>query len=144
MLSAVAGLTLAASAATALAGAYKWVDENGNVQYTQTPPPGNIKAKTVNTGPKTDPEAAAAALKALQDKSSQALEARQEQAQTESAAASEAAEKQRICELAKKRLLAYERPRVNVVNADGTRSRATEEQRQAEISKAKEHIAKNC
>lgn len=30
---------------------YKWVDAEGNVQYTQTPPPSGVKSNTVNVPP---------------------------------------------------------------------------------------------
>ena len=33
------------ASASSLAGVYKWVDENGNMHYTQTPPPAKAKVK---------------------------------------------------------------------------------------------------
>ena len=38
--------TLAASVALAQSTVYRWVDKNGNVQYTDTPPPADAKSAT--------------------------------------------------------------------------------------------------
>ena len=54
-------------------------------------------------------------------------------------------EKQRAdCGKAKARLASYERPRVNVKDKDGNPARVPEEQRQKEIEKSKELVAKLC
>ncbi|HKK16999.1 MAG TPA: DUF4124 domain-containing protein, partial [Gammaproteobacteria bacterium] len=42
----------------ALAAMYKWVDENGEVHYTQTPPPGDIQAETIKPPPDVNTEKA--------------------------------------------------------------------------------------
>ncbi len=44
-------IILSLSSANVPAEMYKWVDEEGNVQYTQTPPPGSASATTVTPFP---------------------------------------------------------------------------------------------
>ena len=34
---------------------YKWVDEDGNTHYTQSPPPGDTKAETIAPAPSGEP-----------------------------------------------------------------------------------------
>ena len=41
-----------------IARMYKWVDEDGNTQYTQSPPPGDIESEVIKPPPKVDTEAA--------------------------------------------------------------------------------------
>jgi len=50
------------------AAMYKWVDEAGNVHYTQSPPPEGITGKTLETKYQTADEAGAEELKRLRKK----------------------------------------------------------------------------
>lgn len=126
------------------AGMYKWVDEEGNVQYTQTPPPAGIEAETIKPPPKVDTGAALKELEAQQEKAAELRESRLEQAEKEAQARQELELRKKNCELAKARLASYERPMVKFVQEDGTRVRATEEERQAEIVKSQEMIKEWC
>jgi hypothetical protein len=130
---------------SAHAAIYKWVDENGNVQYTQTPPPANVKAETIQPPP---PDTnSAAALKQLSDQEQQLKDMdkqRKEQADKEAKAAEELALQQKNCQMAKDRLASYARPRVKFVQPDGTRVRATEEERQEQIKKSEDMIKEFC
>ena len=52
--------------------------------------------------------------------------------------------KQANCETARARLASYAEPRVSFVQDDGSRVRATEEERQQQITKSKELIKEFC
>ena len=86
-------------------GIYKWIDENGQVQYTQTPPP-NIPAERMKGAPPPadDPEAVRGDLQrqldALDEQRAQRDEAFAEQKQKEETARI----KKQNCETARKNL----------------------------------------
>ena len=56
----------------------------------------------------------------------------------------ETVEKTEKCEQAKKRLASYQRPRVNIKQADGSLRSIPEDKRQAEIKKSEDYIKKLC
>jgi len=128
----------------AMAGTYKWVDEEGNVQYTQTPPPAGIAAETINPPPKVDTEQAVKDLQAQEEKAAALRLNRLDQAEKENQAKQEMDLQKKNCEMARARLASYEQPMVKFVQEDGSRVRATEEERQAEIAKSQEMIKEFC
>lgn len=128
----------------ALAAMYKWVDENGEVHYTQTPPPGDIQAETIKPPPDVNTEKAREELQQRQELVEKIREQRQEENQKEKLAQQELEKKRANCDMAKKRLDSYDQPRVRFVQPDGSRRYATEEERQAQIQKSKEMIKEFC
>lgn len=129
---------------SAHAAIYKWVDENGNVQYTQTPPPAGVTAETLQPPP---PVESGTAIKQMQETDTKAEELRKqrlEQAEKEARGAEALALQQKNCQMAKDRLASYDRPRTQFVKEDGSRVRATEEERQAEIKKSEDMIKEFC
>jgi len=126
------------------AAMYKWVDEDGNTNYTQSPPPGDVEAETIKAPPKINPEHAKKQLeerkKLLQDANENRTKAADEKRKAEQMKEQKKAD----CENARARLASYLRPRVNLLDKDGNPARATEEQRQAEISKSRELVNKLC
>jgi Skp family chaperone for outer membrane proteins len=131
-------------AAAALAEMYKWVDENGETHYTQSPPPGDIKAETIKPPPAVDSTAAQKEL----DELSKGLDTRREGREKEATTATEEQQYQEArkqkCEQAQRRLQQAERPLTNFVDADGTERRATEEERQQQIGGAKQQVKEFC
>ena len=123
---------------------YKWVDEQGNTHYSQTPPNSDVEVKTIKPPPKVDTEAASKALEEQNKKVSELREKRLAEAEEQEKTDSEKAEKDKNCQQAKDRLASYQRPRVNLENSDGTIRTVSEEERQAEIKKSKEYIEKAC
>ena len=123
---------------------YKWVDADGTVQYTQTPPPAGITGEEIKPPPSFDTGAATKELEGQQSYLDKTREDRIKSTEEQQKAAQETTEKQRACEQARLRLASYERPRVNVVGEDGERRRATEEERTAEIDKARDAVAELC
>ena len=123
---------------------YKWVDEDGVTQYTQTPPPGEIEAKTIEV--ETGPASAPAATKdkpASQDTSKKENKEETAAEDTISDAEYEAQVKQ-ACESARKSLVSYQRNRVNLVDKDGNVRVAGEDERQAGLKAAEDAIKKYC
>ena len=124
---------------------YKWVDKDGVVQYTQTPPPSGITASEIKPPP--PPPDAAAAEKQLQQQQAELNKTREDRIKAGEEQQKEeqfAADKKQKCEQARLRLRSMQRPRVNVVGKDGERRRLTEEEREAGIAKAREMIDKLC
>ena len=130
--------------AHAFAAMYKWVDEDGNVQYTQTPPPAGIQAETIKPPPQVDTGAALKELEAQQEKANELRETRLESAEKEAQANQDMELRRKNCEMARARLASYEQPMVKFVQEDGSRVRATEEERQAEIAKSQDMIKEWC
>ncbi len=89
-------LLLGAGSATG-AGLYKWVDENGKVIYSDTPPPPTAReSKSIAAPARADPSA----LKALDERRQRLQKAREadaQQAKKEAEEASRAAEAQVNC-----------------------------------------------
>ena len=123
---------------------YKWVDEEGNTHYTQSPPPGDINAESIKPPPKIDTESASKDLEKKQERVEKLREQRITSAEEQEKAAQEEAEKEEECRKAKARLASYQRPRVNVQNPDGSLRVLPENERQAEIKKSEEYVKKAC
>ena len=133
-------------AGTAQAAIYKWVDANGDVHYSQNPPPPGVAGETLQPPPPdVDTETATKQLNEQERQFEEFHKQREEQADKESQAAAELALQQKNCQMAKDRLASYEqRPNINFVQEDGSRVRATEEERQAEIKKSEDMIQEFC
>ncbi len=127
----------------ASARVYKWVDEDGNVQFSQNPPPG-VESDVV------EPKYSKGSTQAQQDLQDRVegfrkrADQRQKNADEKQQQAEEKAAKKQRCDNARRRLASYSRPRVNKVSEDGQRVRIGEEQRQAELAKAREYLAEHC
>src|SRR5579885_2953356 len=111
----------------AAAEMYKWVDENGQVHYSQLPPPG-AKAETVKPPPKVDTEQAVDELKAREKGFDERRKAEAKQAETTVKKEEEAAAPQKSFK----------------TDANGNRVRLTEEERQKEIAEMQKIIARDC
>ena len=135
--------------ATVAAQVYKWVDKDGKVQYTDTPPPPSVtksEAKKVDTSPAA--VSAAAPAKTLQDRAkdydkrnAEAAEknkkAEIDQKNTEASAAN--------CSDAKGALRDLETGRpITRTSETGSREYVDDDARQAEMAKARKAIADFC
>ena len=128
-----------------LATAYKWVDEDGNTHYTQTPPPGDTPSKAINRPPpKVDTEAARSKIKSLTERADKLQAERIEKAEKRRQQLAQEAERETLCQQARTSQASYERPRVNEVMADGSRRIMGEEERQAGLARAKNLVSKFC
>ncbi|MCY7389347.1 MAG: DUF4124 domain-containing protein [Burkholderiales bacterium] len=136
--------------ATVAAQVYKWVDKDGKVQYTDTPPPASAtktEAKKVDTSPAAASTAGTPA-KSLQDrakdfdkrKADDAEKAKKSEADQQAAAANAA-----NCRDARAALKDLETGRPLTRNTDsGNREILDEESRQTETAKARKSVADFC
>ena len=137
-------LWLAGAGSSPGAEMYKWVDKDGHVQYTQEPPPGDIKAETVKPPPKVDSESAQKETEQLEKQLGDAREGRQKEAEESNKAADDKAFNEENCRRAKVSLASYQVPNALVQQPDGSRVRLAEEERLAGLQKSAELIKKYC
>jgi len=128
----------------AYAAMFKWVDEEGNVQYTQSPPPAGIEAETIQPPPPVDSDAALKQLKENQTQSDDYFKQQQKEVDKMADEDKKLAMQKKNCEMARARLDSYSRPRVKFVQEDGSRVAATEEERQEQIKKSEDMIKEFC
>ena len=126
-------------------GAYKWVDEEGNVHYTQTKPEDVTEAEKIKPPPGPETEKALLDLREDQSRST-TLENEREKKRIEEINRKNLAEnKKKNCESTTeilKQLQNYER--VKTVDADGTVRWASDEEKQSQIEEAKANVRKWC
>ena len=126
------------------ATSYKWVDEDGNTHYTQTPPPGDTPSEAIDAPPPADTGAAQSKIKSLTERADRLQAERAEKAEQRQKKLAEEAERATLCQEARASRSSYERPRVNQVMADGSRRVMGEEERQAGLARAKDLISRFC
>lgn len=129
-----------------MAKLYKWVDENGVTQYTQTPPPkGDFSHVKPPPKPAVDPQKAHSEmeerLKAFKDRRDEVAKGKAESDKK----AAEKAEKSAKCEKARKNLTFLQtHARVRETAKDGSATLLGEEKRQERIKQANEAIKEYC
>ncbi|MGH6634710.1 MAG: DUF4124 domain-containing protein [Gammaproteobacteria bacterium] len=127
------------------AGIYKWVDEQGNVQYTQTPPPDKPATRFETRPEPVDTEGALEKLKQQKDKSDAFFKERDTQAKEQEKSEQEAAQRSENCARARENLKKLETTnRLFRTNEQGERVKMTDEDRQAGMSTAKSQIEEFC
>jgi len=122
---------------------YKWVDEEGSTNYTEWEPIG-IEAEEINPPPGVDTEAAIRDLEEQQKKFTNLQNRRKVKAKYDGIDEQNAEIKKMNCETARTRLASYTQPRVSFLQEDGSRNRATEVERQAQIAISNEMIEEHC
>ena len=139
---------------SAIAALNKWVDDNGEVHYSDTPPPSNVTAKKIHSAATGDDTAAepgtsgAAPAKTMAEK--QADQKRAEQAAKDAAdkAAREKAQAETMksnCANAQDNLRSLQSGlRLMEVAPNGEQSFVSDEERQKRIEKARQDISTYC
>ena len=143
-------LAILLATATVAAQVYKWVDKDGKVQYTDTPPPANAtksEAKKIDTSPPVAAKASAP-TKSLQDrakdfdkrKAADAEKSKKIETDQQNVAANAAS-----CRDANIAIKSLEtgRPRTRT-SESGAREILDDEARQAELTKARKAVADFC
>ncbi len=134
-------------AGSATAETYRWVDDAGNVVYSQLPPADGRDSKVIGAPPPPaeSPEEAQARLKARLDLLNSQREQRQtSQTETVQQKADEA-EQARQCELARHNLEALQQGnRQRFRNADGSYTRLTPEQKAERVRDNQSYIDEYC
>ncbi|HAO24154.1 MULTISPECIES: DUF4124 domain-containing protein [unclassified Methylophaga] len=128
------------------ADAYKWIDDDGDVIYSQTPPVDKPYEKMGTPPPPSmNPEAAKKQVESLieaQKATDKAREEEQQKQQQEQLAAEALAEN---CRVAKYNLQQYQNnPGRRMMDAQGNVTRPTEEERQQKISTLQQQVNQFC
>lgn len=149
-------ILLILSSTGASAALNKWVDANGQVHYSDLPPPNDVEATKLRSSsgiedpanrndtaasapaaPKSMAEREAELKKAQQEKKAAAEKSAKDQANAEAIKASCAATKQYLRTL-------QDGIRMVTVDANGERSYMDDEQRQQNITKVQQDINRDC
>jgi hypothetical protein len=148
----VFGLALLASFALAESEIYKWIDEEGNVHYSDCPPPPSCDAEAIQAEPEPDPVEVRKAQERLDQMLMEQEESRAEREQEKLKkehqrvmAMQIAVAKKRVCIRARQNLqvLQVQRP-VFYIDENGKYVYLDEETRLSEISRMLKLIAENC
>ncbi len=122
---------------------YQWVDADDKIHYSDRKPDTETVVETLTLTTVAPP----AERQTWQDQN-EAFAERQKDAEKDSTHEAEtiadAASKLHYCKQTNARITSLLRPRINTVNADGTRTRMSEEWRQSELAKARAGLAENC
>lgn len=132
-------LTSAASAAPAKSGYYKWTDDSGKVQFTQTPPAGRASVFVATaTGAQTSSPDAEPEVKTPSA-------ATTENGNLEGKLETLPEKDPKKCEQAKANLNNLKsKARIRLTSPDGTQRFITDEERNTQIKLAEENIAVHC
>ena len=146
-------ILLMLSCANAFADLNKWVDENGKVQYSDQPPPANVKAKKLRSAipsgtSSTAAASAPAATKTLAEREAEwkkAQQAKKEAADKSAQEQAQQAEKKANCSAAQQNLTALQTAApITEYNAMGERTYLDDSQRQQRIAKARQDVDDWC
>lgn len=147
ILSAACGALLAVTCLAASADQmYKWVDKDGHVHYSQTPPPTTgVQAQSVNIGaPPPDPvtlQNEQNLAKQLSDKDKQQQDAAQKQQQD----AQKQAQQKKNCDALRERLVVLTQSRrPATVDAQGNINYLSDDDIQKQEKDLNDQIAKEC
>jgi hypothetical protein len=143
------GLCIAAALLHAPVSAeiYKWTDAAGEIQYSQFPPPGGVKTEKIQGAPPPadDPDVANEALQKQVDAMNKTITEKQEKDKEKEMEKQLAATNKRNCVTSQDNLRKLEEGgRRRYLTAGGEVMRFTEEERQEQISAAKEEMEKYC
>jgi len=120
---------------------YRWVNEQGVVTYSQSPPPG-IQAERINvhTGNSAPDQSAQERLDRLRQKMADSAEDRELKRKEQKTAKEQRAIRQQNCQAARANLQRLEGLGHRLYNS----KRLTEEERQSLMAEAREQIKTNC
>ncbi len=137
-------VTLSALALPATAGMYKWTDADGQVHYTQSPPPDGMQGEELKPPPKVDTESAVEELKAQQQGFDERLDDKSKAEEEAGKTAEKAAEKARYCEQLRTDLAGLQTAQRIFTGEGEERRRMGEDERQAKIKDIETKLAKDC
>lgn len=124
---------------------YKWIDENGNTHYSQSPPVSDVEVETIAPPKSVDTDSA---QKNLQGNLEKANTLRDERLLAQEEKEKEKLEKEQQkeqCQQLKQKLNTLQaRARANKKDDDGNIVKMTEEERQGIINDTKQRIDDKC
>ncbi|MCG3203006.1 MAG: hypothetical protein NFCOHLIN_02909 [Gammaproteobacteria bacterium] len=141
-----AGLTAALLALTlpAAAGMYKWTDADGQVHYTQSPPPAGVQGQELKPPPRVDSESAVEDLETKQKGFEERVEDKAKAEEEAAKTADQAAEKARYCEQLRADLAGLQTAQRIFTGEGEERRRLGEDERQAKMKDIEAKLAKDC
>jgi len=134
------------STTSGMAQTYKWVDQNGVVSYSQTPPPSApVEIVDIQPPPEADVSDGKEELKRLRQQSADNWEDLQQEKEAQRKAQAAEEIRKKNCTAARSNLekLLNSSNRM-MQTADGSYLRLTESERQQRIQTAREQIEANC
>ncbi len=150
-------LLLALLSLNSYAGLTKWVDSEGKVHYSDSPPPENVKSEAVRVAPSPGAPAAASgssaasrpgAPKTIFEKEAELKKEKKAKEEAEQKAAKkqeDEAQKQRACAQARDQLATLQNaPRIVTYDEKGERSYLDDAARQQRINEAQDAVSKYC
>ena len=135
-------LLLSASAHGAL---NKWVDAEGNVHYSDEPPPPNVKAQTLTTPSATGDEPVQKTIAEREAERKKAQKAKEEAAQKDAKQQEEILSRQKYCEALRASLSTLEKNiALYLTNDKGENVLMDAATRQRQLETARKEIGANC
>lgn len=143
-------ILLALASANAFAEINKWVDEHGQVHYSDQPPPSDIQVKTLRTSGE-NPDSAGSGTAEAKTFVEREAELKKEKAEQQSAA-DKAAEKKAAQDTLKANCLSAQEnlrslqsgARIMQIDANGQRSYLNDTQLQQRIENAQQNVSRYC
>jgi len=131
---------------TAYADVYKWVDDEGNTNYSQQAPKDQqVELIKAPPPPALSPEIAQQQVDELIEQQNSLTQAKQEQRQLDKQAASDKQQREDYCKTSRQNLQQLKNsPGRRMVDAEGNVTRPSEEERQQKIAKLQQDIQENC
>ncbi len=130
---------------SAHAALHKWVDANGEVQYSDGPPPPTVKAEKVRTPPTPSGLAAPKSVAEQEAEYRKAQKAKQDAAQKAEKTEQDARERKQNCDAARGNLAAMQNSqRVTTYNAAGEPVLMDDVTRQQHMEEARKQITTYC
>jgi hypothetical protein len=123
---------------------YKWIDAQGVVHYSATPPPGQAVPPHDLRYYRGDAAAAAAAQQREQAQIQQRREAQTKSTQLAAQQGTEAAQRRHLCEQAREVIGRLQNPTARIQREDGSYQRYTDEERSELLSEAGARAQQNC
>tara|TARA_R110002153_G_scaffold107109_3_gene246773 strand:+ start:28469 stop:28930 length:462 start_codon:yes stop_codon:yes gene_type:complete len=133
-------------ATATFAETYKWVDKNGQINYSQQAPR-NITATKIKDPlpPAMDPNAAQQQIDELINQQDSEDQTRLEQQNKNKIEAENEANQETNCNTAQQQLQQYQNnPGRKAIDADSNVTRLTEEERQQKIQELQKNVSKYC
>lgn len=133
-------------ATATFADTYKWVDKDGQINYSQQAPR-NVTATIIKAPapPAIDPNAAQQQIDELINQQHSAEQMRSEQHNQKKIEAQNKVNQESNCKIAQQQLQQYQNnPGSKSIDADGNVTRLTEDERQQKIQESQKNIIKYC
>ena len=127
-----------------LATTYKWKDANGEIHYTQSPPPEGVTGEKIKAPPKVDTESAVKELKDKEAGFDKRVEDKNKADADATKTADKAAQKAKYCEDLRTELSGVQSAQRIYTGEGDKRRRLGEDERQARIKSINEKLAKDC